>query len=207
MANARRESTNSGLSPVPSAVPPCIHKGMRVYEILAYCPEAPEIMAAYGLHCFSCSLGGVESLEDGCVLHGFPDDTVDALVDDLNEAVRSAPARPQTITVTPAAAQAIFTVAQREGHAGEGLAVVPDREGGFCMEFRPEPAIDDHVFSCSSEPSVHVFASSATLWRVGGATIDFRDGRFKLELPEDGERACACRPDSCGCTGDLSRVH
>jgi hybrid cluster-associated redox disulfide protein len=155
---------------------------MRVYEIIALCPEAPDIMAAYGLHCFSCSLGGIESIQEGCAMHGFADDAIDALVEDLNEAIRNVPPRPASLTVTPTAAAAIRRIAEAEGRQKCGLSVVADMEGGFCMEFSEEPEKDDNIFICGSEPAVRVFASPETLWRIGGATIDFRDGRFKLDL-------------------------
>ncbi|MDD5469492.1 MAG: DUF1858 domain-containing protein [Candidatus Peribacteraceae bacterium] len=166
----------------PFVAIPCVHRDMRVYEIIALCPQAPDIMAAYGLHCFSCSLGGIESIQEGCAMHGFSDDAIDALVEDLNEAIRSTPARPAVLTVTPPAAVAIRRIAEGEGRKQCGLSVVTDMEGGFCMEFSEEPGKDDNIFPCDSDPFVRVFASPETLWRIGGATIDFRDGRFKLDL-------------------------
>jgi hybrid cluster-associated redox disulfide protein len=178
---------------------------MRVYEIIAICPEAPDIMGAYGLHCFSCSIGGVESLEDGCSLHGFTEETLEALIDDLNDAVRAAPARPREVTITPLAARAIREIAQQEGLAGHGLAVVPDSQGGFCMEFCAAAEPEDFTFSCAEEPDVPVFVSPMILWRVGGSVIDFREGRFKLDLPEDA--SCTCDGKSCGCASAQHEVH
>lgn len=166
---------------MPVATIPCIHRDMRVYEIMALCPQAPDIMSAYGLHCFSCSLGGIESIQEGCSMHGFPEDTIDALVEDLNEAIRESPSRPETITVTPSAAAAIIRIASAEGKHGYGLSIVADTEGGFCMEFSEIPGAGDNIFTCND--GVQVFTSPETLWRVGGAVIDFRDGRFTLDLP------------------------
>ena len=42
-----------------------------------------------------------------------------------------------------------------------------------------------------------MFASPLALQRVGGGTIDMRDGRFKLDLPEE-QKPC-CSDDECSC--------
>jgi hybrid cluster-associated redox disulfide protein len=158
---------------------------MRVYEIVALCPEAAEVMAAYGLHCFSCSVGGVESLEEGCSLHGLTEGSIDALVEDLNDIIRSKPTCPPTLTITQSAARSLAKISSEEGKKSCGLKVLVDTSGGFCMEFQEEPEKDDYVFYSEHEAGVRVFASPLTLWCVGGAVIDFRDGRFKLDLPDN----------------------
>ena len=179
---------------VPSSLtPPCITPDLAVNTILAVCPEAAEVMAAYGLHCFSCSVGGVESLSEGCSIHGFDPETTEALIEDLNEAIRSRPAPEPRITITTTAAQEILKIAQQENLQSSGLAVVPDAHGGFCMEFQKEPQHDDYIFPNEEVPEVCVFASPMTLWCVGGAVIDFRDGRFKLDLPN----SCECKKENC----------
>ena len=168
---------------------------MRIQEIIVLCAEAADIMAEYGLHCFSCSIGGIESLQDGCKMHGFDDETIDALIDDLNESIRNEQPRPQMLTVTREAARAIRIIAQAEKKEGQGLAVIIDADGGFYMEFRKKADPDDSVFTNEHEPDVRILASSITLWRIGGATIDYRDERFKLDFFEDDD--CSfCDKDS-----------
>ncbi len=187
-----------GKGSVPAVVP-VVNREMRVAEILALCPESADVMAAYGLHCFSCSLGGVESLNEGCGIHGFDDETVEALVDDLNELLREQPARPAELNVTGAAAKAVREIAEKEDQAGLGLAVIADGRGGFCMEFRTDADREDAIFTAQEEPEVRFFASPVTLWRIGGATIDFRDGRFKLDLVDEATPGCGCTKETCGC--------
>ena len=89
-------------------------------------------------------------------------------------------------------------VAKGEGKEGEGLAVIPDGSGGFCMEFCTEPEEGDCTFSNSDVPEVSVFVSPLVLWRIGGASIDFRDSRFKLDLDEKAHE-CSCTPHNCSC--------
>ena len=181
---------------------PCVQRNMRIHEIITLCPEAAEVMAAYGLHCFSCSIGGVESLQEGCGMHGFDEDTIDALVDDLNDLIRQQPIRPAELIITDSAAEAVQEIAKQEGHEGQGLDVALDASGGFCMEFKKRADKNDAVFTSKNHPKMKFFASPLTLWRIGGATIDFREDRFKLDLPEDGNGCCSNKPAGSGCCKD-----
>lgn len=172
---------------------------MVVREIVTLVPAAADIMLEYGLHCFSCSVGGVETLEEGCHMHGMDDDTIDALVEDINDAIGTAPKRPQTITITADAARGIGEIAKKENRVGEILMVTVDEQGGFCLEFQEKPLQGDIDFSCAEVPEVRIFASVLTLGRIGGATIDMRDGRFKLDLPDE-DGCCGGDKDGCGCS-------
>jgi hypothetical protein len=101
---------------------------------------------------------------------------------------------------------------------GWGLQVGLDVNGGFAMELVEKAAADEKTFSCDDVAGVFLCASSMTLFSIGGATIDFREGRFKLDLPEDqtspsglrptsamkktccqGKDACDCGGGECGC--------
>lgn len=178
---------------------------MPILEIVTLIPEAKKVLAEYGLHCFSCAGSEFETLQEGCMSHGFADEEIDELVDDLNQMLAEMPARPETLTITTAAAHAIGKIAADENRKDEFLAVIADATGGFCMEFRPEPDAADHTFKNSDVPSVRILASPLTLKRIGGAVIDFRDGRFKLDLPEDaGKIGCGCSGEmaDCGCKSD-----
>lgn len=175
----------------------CVRDDMRVAEIIALCPEAADIMAEYGLHCFSCALGGAETLAEGTRMHGFDDEKLAELLDDINRAIADAPERPQVVALTADAAQGIRDIAKAEGHEGEGLSVIVDSQGGFSLEFSPEPGSSDAVFFHEEELDVRIFVEPLTLRRIGGATIDFRDGRFKLDLP--GEKLCEGKCDHAKC--------
>ncbi len=172
-----------------------IHKGMTVRAIIALVPSAADIMIEYGLHCFSCSVGGVETLEEGAGMHGFDADTIDALVEDINDAIGQAPRRPQTLTITAAAAAAIHTIAQSQERTDEILVVTLDEHGGFCLEFQDAPLEGDTAFFSPDMPAVKIYASPLALSRIGGATIDARDGRMKLDMPEE----CCRKGEECGC--------
>lgn len=178
------------------ASPQAITGDMKVLDILTLLPQAERITAAYGLHCTHCSASGWETLEDGCRSHGMEDAEIHALLEDLNDVVTE-PTQ-TSITLTDAAARTIHQIAEAEGRQGQILTVLPDGRGGFCLEFlteQPEPGAP--LFACPQVPQVQVTASPLVLARVGGSTIDFRDGALKFDLPEDStEKQC------CGGTGE-----
>lgn len=171
---------------------------MSIADIVALCPESEAVLAEYGLHCVNCAANGLESLEEGCLGHGFTTEDVHALVDDLNDLMKETDAHPRDLTVTASAARAIRDIAEAEGKTGQGLAVTLDGAGSFCLEFQPEPKENERTYNNKEEPDVRIFVSTLTLRRVGGGTIDMRDGRFKLDLPEAVKKACACG-GNCSC--------
>lgn len=182
-----------------STLPP-ITKDMTVRDIVALSPVAADIMGEYGLHCYSCSVGGMETLEEGCRMHGFDPETVDALLIDINDARDKEPRRPQMLTITKEGALGIGEIIRAEKKEGQVLVVGLDEVGGFCMEIREAADKGDLLFRNAEVPDIRIYASPITLSRIGGATIDFRDGRFKLDLPEEGE-CCGGSGGGCGCHG------
>lgn len=176
---------------------------MRVSDILTLLPNSEPLIAQYGLSCFSCSANDSENLEDGCRTHGMPEAEIDDLVTDLNELLKDRPARPQMLTLTAPAARALGELLAAEGKAHWGLLVGLDSSGGFSMEFREKPEDDDKQFHNDEVPAVRLFANATTLAGIGGATIDLRDGRFKLDMPEASQkRTCACSGGECDCGGN-----
>lgn len=178
-----------------------IDRTMGVMDILTLLPDSASLLAQYGLSCFSCSMNASETLEDGCLSHGFSTEDIDDLVTDLNEMLKDRPDRPQTLTLTEPAARALLEIIESQNKRGEGLLVGLDEHGGFCMEFQKSAASGDKTFQNDAVPEVTLFATSMTLGAIGGSTIDFRDGRFKLDMPSDTSHACACG-GSCSCGKD-----
>lgn len=61
-----------------------ITKNMTISEILDIQPAAMEILLNTGLHCIGCGASYYESLEDGMKVHGFTDNEIDDIVQQLN---------------------------------------------------------------------------------------------------------------------------
>jgi len=61
-----------------------ITKDMTFAEILEKHPEAGNILFESGLHCIGCGGAIYETLEQGCMMHGFSKKQIDDLVKRLN---------------------------------------------------------------------------------------------------------------------------
>lgn len=157
---------------------------MRVGEIVALLPEAESLLARYGLHCSGCAMGGMETLEDGCKIHGFSQEDTEDLLTDLHTLLQSQSHLPHKLTITEDAAHALGKILEENGKFGYYLCVGFDDGGKFFLEFSRKLPPNTVVFFHRSVPSVRVFALPPTLRRIGGATVDYREGRFKLDFPE-----------------------
>ncbi len=164
-------------------------------DVIALHPDAGAVLGEYGLHCFHCAFNTMDSVEAGARSHGLTDTDIENLVIDLNELMGRAPLRPQTITLTKDAALALKGIAKQEGKTEAILRVTAEQSGGFSMEFEDTKSADDAVFTCEGVDDVYVIATQEVLWRVGGAVIDFREGKFKLDLAKN----CACGGNGCTC--------
>ncbi|MBT4367097.1 DUF1858 domain-containing protein [Candidatus Peregrinibacteria bacterium] len=181
-----------------------IDASMRIQEILTLCPQSQHILFAYGMNCVGCAIGATETLVEACMVHGFSDDMQFELLDDLNNAFESMPKREKVLLLTPLAAKGIQDIAKKEDINQAALSVVIDEAGSFCLEFRDSKPTGEECFSCAEYPDTFVCASSIILKSIGGAVIDYRDGLFKLDLPED-IKCCSDSAESCVCKdGSLS---
>jgi len=174
-----------------------------VAEIVGQYPQATEVMAEYGLHCFGCAVSSIETLEEGCQGHGFSEEDIDNLVEDINHVIASTPARPQTLGITKEAALGIRKIAEAEHPSGGasssiGLSVQANADGSFFMEFRESMEEGEKEFGCKDVPDVKIWASILTLQRVGGATVTLKEGKFKLEVESSAE-CCGEKEEGCGC--------
>lgn len=79
-----------GAKPADSPIPDGpITRKTNILELAQQYPEALPVLIDAGLHCIGCSLSAVDTLEEGCALHGFDSETVDKLVKEMNERIRS----------------------------------------------------------------------------------------------------------------------
>jgi Fe-S cluster assembly iron-binding protein IscA len=168
---------------------------MNVLEISALHAGAADILAAYGLHCIGCAFSEYDSLEEGALAHGLTDDDVTSIVEDVNELLRTNPARPQTIALTKEAAESLKKTVESEGKLGWYLRVVSEDGQAFSLEFTEDAPSDDFLFNHEHVPEVKLIASEETLYKIGGATIDYREQRFKLDLPKSIVHSDCCKKE------------
>ena len=63
-----------------------ITKETTLGEILKTYSNAQDVLKGFGMHCFSCPMSQMETLEQAAMVHGVD---VDLMVDKLNEALKS----------------------------------------------------------------------------------------------------------------------
>ncbi len=199
VTSGKKKQKNQTIQTNQQVDDPAIHSSMRVADILTILPEAEALFAQNGLHCGGCGVGGAETLEEAAGMHSMDDGDLADLVTDLNILLSRRPNRPQTIAVTKPAADALASILTAENKTGWTLQVGLDDAGGFSLDIVEQPVVDHHVFT---EHGLTVSASPLTLKAIGGSTVDYRDGRFKLDLPSGGKKSCACTNGGvCSCDG------
>ena len=58
-----------------------------ILESMEINPYAMEILMEAGLGCVSCAFSQMESIEDGLLAHGFTDESIDLIVEELNKTI------------------------------------------------------------------------------------------------------------------------
>lgn len=59
-----------------------ITKDMTLAEVLNYRNHAPEVLMGFGMHCFSCPVSQMETVEEAAMVH---DCDLELLLNKLNE--------------------------------------------------------------------------------------------------------------------------
>ena len=57
-------------------------------EIVSAFPETVPLMLKYGLHCIGCHAAGFETIEQGAKAHGMPDQEVQKMLAEMNNAIK-----------------------------------------------------------------------------------------------------------------------
>lgn len=148
-----------------------------------------------GLQCVGCQASTWETLEVGMLGHGFSEESIDALIDRLNE-ILAIEIDESTITLTKRAASKFKTILEQDGKLGWALRF-GDKPGGcggfeYELDFSKEPDEDDEIFE-SNGISIHV--KKKMVYRLMGCEIDYLDGLmgagFKVTNPNV-KGSCSC---------------
>ena len=178
-----------------------VTKDMTVADIIAKYPFAADIMQSYGLSCTGCSVNTMESVEMGARGHGIPDERVEEMVREINEAIASGkrPSIPETkgsLIVTDKAAEKMMEILKQQKKDGWSIRVIVSAGGcagyTYGMDFAQKANEDDQALEFNGL-NVFVDANSAKL--LGGVTIDFvetlQESGFKFENP-NAKGSCGC---------------
>lgn len=183
---------------------PLITKEMTVGDVVGKYPHLTDTLLKYGLHCVGCHASTWETLEQGTMGHGMPEEVLDAMVKELNEKAleKPQPATSESITLTDSAAEKALEFAKAEGKENSALRVqvIPGGCSGFSYDLafdEHEPNEDDKVFTFGK---LRVFVDKGSLEHLQGTVIDFvetlQGSGFKIDNPG--------AKNSCGCGNSFS---
>lgn len=176
-----------------------ITREMTIEDIFAKFPAKAQKLAQEitntGLHCVGCQAATWETLEAGMLGHGYSEEEIDRLVEDLN-AILSEEVDLHSINLTKRAANKFKQILKEEKKEGWGLRF-GDKAAGcsgfeYTLDFSKEANEDDQIFS-SHGIDIHV--NKGAVKRLLGSEIDYVDGLnnsgFKITNPNV--------KSSCGC--------
>jgi iron-sulfur cluster assembly protein len=176
-----------------------ISRDMTIAEIFSTFPEKSQKLAQAmtnaGLHCSNCSAATWETLEAGVLGHGFSEEKLRDLIQQLNEILEEE-IDIENISFTPRAAEKFRAFAKEEGKEGYGLRF-GDSAGGcggfqYILDFCNEK--DDQDVTFDSE-GITIYVQSTVVDRLKGCQIDYVDGLqgagFKISNPNV-KSSCAC---------------
>lgn len=152
-------------------------------------------MASSGLSCVGCGAATWETLEEGMTKHGFSSSEITELTAHLNK-ILAEQDNPETITLTPAAAEKFSQILTSQNKTGYALRF-GIKKGGcggseYIFDFSKNPSKEDMVFS-SHGVDIHI--EKALLEKLLGSCIDYVDslmgGGFKVSNPNV-KRSCGC---------------
>lgn len=62
-----------------------ITKDMLIGDLVEKYPDSGMILFKYGMHCIGCRVSLMETIEQGCQVHGMDNETIDKMVEELND--------------------------------------------------------------------------------------------------------------------------
>ena len=142
-----------------------------ITEILIQLPEAEDILRAYGLHCVGCSIGAYESLFDGCRGHGFSDDEIKKVIDDLNLCLSDK--KKGNVILTTRAAKKITHFQKEQNKEGFGVLVKAKKTQGqwqYSLDFRKQRP---KLYSKIHSQGINLFLSKETQEHLLNHKIDY----------------------------------
>ncbi|MBI5225651.1 iron-sulfur cluster assembly accessory protein [Candidatus Micrarchaeota archaeon] len=179
---------------------PSVTKDMLIGEVVQNFPDAVDVMLSHGFHCVGCHVSPFETIEQGAKGHGFTDEAVTQLMEDINSKVSNSPIviKPEELPahLTEAAATKLKSLMTAEGKAGMGLRI--SLQGGGCagnsyeMDFdQPDPQ-NDRIFESHG---LKLFYNNEFHDQIKGIEIHYRDalngGGFTMRNP-NAQASCGC---------------
>jgi len=164
-----------------------------------------EMLLDFGIHCVGCGASTVETLGQGVLGHGYNEDQLNKLVDDLNKVIESEdqgnslkviPAQDFKLTLTNQAIKKVRESIEQSGNSNSTLrvSVVTGGCSGYLydLQFIDTPSKEDLNFK---QDNVNIAVDKGSMDSLNGMEIDFLDtlneSGFKFNNP-NAEHGCGC---------------
>jgi len=176
---------------------------MIVADVVALFAEASDVLMSYGLHCVGCHANAFETLEQGIMGHGYPQEHLNDMIAELNEYIddiNEGGGDPKTlppaadnfsISLTDAAIEHIQSIAKNEDKEGLPLKIEIQSAGGklkYNMNFveQKELGLTDKSFRFV-DGKVIVALDKRYYKKIDGLEIDYVEEKdragFKMNNP------------------------
>ncbi len=167
---------------------------MNIEEILSIIPSADGVLSQYSLSCASCYASGFETLKDGVLGHGYDQETLDALVRDLNNLLTDYHTNVKRVGIyfTDKALEKLNFFAEEMDKKGLGLKITRTKNEEldsytYAMDFQKKPGKKDMSIAYNKE--WNVFIPENDFDNFKGLLVDFIESPtgtgFKLLNPQD----------------------
>ena len=186
-----------------------ITKDMIIQDILAEHPDKAmlisEILIDFGIHCIGCGASGFETLEEGVLGHGFTEEELDMLVEDLNKAINEKSKAKMksnfnindfSLKITPKAINKVKEIMKQERKENSILRV--SVLAGGCSGYTYDLEIVDKSTSSDlsfKESGLIISVDKDSLEFLNKAKIDFvdslKESGFKFINP-NATKECGC---------------
>ena len=164
-----------------------------------------EMLLDFGIHCIGCGASTIETLGQGVLGHGYSEDQLNKLVDDLNKLIETeenvSVGKPVsesafTLKLTDSALKKVKEAIQQRGKENASLrvSVVTGGCSGFLydLQFIDEPSKEDLNFK---QGDVNIAVDKGSTEPLNGMEIDYVDtlneAGFKFNNP-NAEVGCGC---------------
>lgn len=182
-----------------------ISKETVIAEILAQHPEKAsklsQKMMEFGIHCVGCGASTFETLEQGVLGHGYSEEELEVLVNELNIIVKDKSEAATTfkafsLTLTDSALKKVAEIMkqQKKSDAILRISVLAGGCSGrtYDMEIIDKPIKSDLHFK---QKSIKIAVDKNSLDYLNGSIVDFVDtlneSGFKFNNP-NAHRSCGC---------------
>jgi iron-sulfur cluster assembly protein len=176
------------------------NKDMTVGEVVGLYPGAADILMGYGLHCVGCHANAYETVEQGVMGHGYSEEDLKNLVEDINEGyqdeqegVEKKPvpkeADDMEIEITEKAQAQIEKISKEEKKDGMPLRIDAQSAGPklrYSLNFvtAKETTVNDKGFSFGK---IKVVIDKKLYKKLNGLEIDYvkeeKRAGFKMNNP------------------------